>query len=81
MMKPIQKQLERGTVIIARTVVVTQLAELSLPTPEICGSNPVISEFYIEDLFTVKLFEKMIIKKNRAGVAHKKESYLKALSL
>ena len=28
-------------------VVVAQLEERSLPTPEICGSNPVIGKFYL----------------------------------
>ena len=30
-----------------REVVVTQMVERSLPTPEFCGSNPGISDFYL----------------------------------
>ena len=30
------------------TMVVAQLAKWLLPTPEVCGSNPVISEVFIE---------------------------------
>ena len=36
-----------------RAVVVAQLVEWSLPTPEVCGLNPVIGQIYIENLFTV----------------------------
>ena len=47
-------------------VVVTQLVEWSLLTPEICGSSPVISKtFYIEHLFTIDCIEKTKIKKKR----------------
>ena len=31
-----------------REVVVAQLVELSLPTPDVRGSNPVIGKIYIE---------------------------------
>ena len=31
-----------------RAVAVVQLAEQSLPTPEVCSSNHVISKFYIK---------------------------------
>ena len=34
-------------------VVVVQLAEWRLPTPEVCGSNLVIGKFYAEYLFSV----------------------------
>ena len=34
-------------------VVVAQLVERSLPTPEGRGSSPVVSKMYIEDLLTV----------------------------
>ena len=35
------------------TVVVAQLVEQLLPLPEVCGSNPVIGNIYIDQLFTV----------------------------
>ena len=34
-------------------VVVVQLAEWLLPTPEVCSSNLVIGKFYAEYLFSV----------------------------
>ena len=37
-----------------RAVVVEQLAEQSLPTPENMGLNPAINSFYKIHLFTVK---------------------------
>ena len=42
-----------------------QLAERSLPTPEVRGLNPVIGKIYIENLFTVDSIEKTKIKKKR----------------
>ena len=47
-------------------VVVAQLIERSLPTPEICGSNPNIGEISSTNC----ALEKTRIKKNRQGVAH-----------
>ena len=47
-------------------VVVAQLVERSLPTPEICSSNPDISEI----LTTNCTLEKMKIKKKRPGMAY-----------
>ena len=45
-------------------VVVAQSVERSLPTPEVRGSNPVISiHFYMEHLDTVNCIEKTKIKK------------------
>ena len=32
----------------SRTVVLAELAERSLPTPEVCGSNSIIGKIYIE---------------------------------
>ena len=43
-------------------VVVAQLAEWSLPTPEVRGSTPV---FYIEHLFTDNCIDKIKIEKKR----------------
>ena len=51
-------------------VVEAQLLERSLPTPEVCGSNPGIGNIYIEHLFPVNCIEKMKIKKKRPGMAH-----------
>ena len=53
----------------SRAVVVAKLKEWSLPTPEVYGSNPVISNIYIEHLFTVNCIEKTKIKKKRPGMA------------
>ena len=51
----------------AWAVVVVQLVERSLPTPEVRGSNPVIGKIYIEQLLTVNcvLVEKTKIKQKR----------------
>ena len=46
-------------------MVVGQLEERSLPTPEVRGLKPVISKFYIEPLFTVNCNENTKIKKKR----------------
>ena len=52
-------------------MVVAQLIELSLPTPEIHGSSPVKGKtFYIEHLYTINCIEKTKIKKKRLGMAH-----------
>ena len=53
-------------------MVVAQLAERSLPTSEDAGSNPLISNFYTEHVYTVNCFENAIIKKKRPGMAHLK---------
>ena len=39
------------------TMVVAQLAEWSLPTPEICGSNSVIGKISSDHLFTFNYIE------------------------
>ena len=58
-------------------VVVAQLVEQSLPIPEVCGSNPVISKnlyLYWTFLFTVNwVLKRRKIKKKRPGVAHLKK--------
>ena len=50
-------------------VVVTQLVDRLLPTPEVHRSNPVIGNFYIEHLFTINYIEKTKIKKKRPEMA------------
>ena len=52
-------------------VVLAQLEERSLPTPEIRGLNPVIGK-----LFTIKCIEKTKIKKKGPGMAHSKNTCL-----
>ena len=56
----------------ASTVVVegsgmAQLAERSLPIPEVRSSNPIDMTFYIEHVFTLKCIGKAIVKKKEAG--------------
>ena len=59
----------RPTVLPSRTVVVAQLVERSLPTPEIHSSNPVIGEIlWIYSLSTVLNRQTERIK--RPGMAH-----------
>ena len=53
-------------------MIVAQLAERSLPTSEDAGSNPLISNFYTEHVYTVDCFENAIIEKKRPGMAHLK---------
>ena len=52
-------------------MVVAQLIERSIPTPEVRGSNPVIGKICIEHLFTVNCIEKMKIKKKCPEMAKK----------
>ena len=47
-------------------MVVAQLVERSLPTPEVRGWNPVIGEI----LFTVNCIEKTKLKIKRTGMAN-----------
>ena len=49
------------------------LAERSLPTPEVYGSNPYIGKFLEEQLFTVKCIEKTKIEKRKLGIVHLKK--------
>ena len=56
-------------------VVVAQLVERLLPTPEICGSNPDIGKTLTSNC---KL-EKTKIKKKRPGMAHLKKTNTKHL--
>ena len=52
-------------------MVVAQLAERSLPTPEICGSNPDIGNVLFGMYLSVDCYpEKMKIKRKRPGMAH-----------
>ena len=68
-------------VVLKWAVIVAQLVELSLPIPEVRGSNPVIGKKFfisIEHLFTINcVLEKTKIKKKRPGMAHffKKSSF------
>ena len=48
-------------------VVVSQLVEWSLPTTEICGSNPVIGNFIDHQLYVEDCIEKTKINNRRAG--------------
>ena len=66
---------------LARAVVVAQLVERSLPTPEIRGSNPNIGKIYLPIVIKLK---KTKIKKKRPGMAHlskKKIRYLAAWAI
>ena len=60
--------------VLLLAVVVAQLVDWSLPTPEVRGSNPVIRKIYIEHMFTVKcvLIEKAKIKQEAVNGPHKK---------
>ena len=51
-------------------VVVAQLAEQSLPTPEIHSSHPVIALVFKEYFLTVNSIEKTKIKKKSHGMDH-----------
>ena len=50
-------------------MVVAQLVERSPSTLEICGSNPVIGQTFIERLLIVNRVEKTKIMKKRPGMA------------
>ena len=52
-------------------MVVAQLVEWSLPTPKVCGSNPVIGKIYIEHLLSTRL--KRQKRKKEAGIAQMKK--------
>ena len=56
-------------------VVVAQLVERLIATPEVCGLNPVISEIFIEHLFAVNCIEKTKIKRSREWPILKKQGY------
>ena len=51
-------------------MVVVRLAERSLPTPDIRGSNPVIGNFIYYQLYQLSRIDKTKIKKKRLGMAH-----------
>ena len=53
-----------------RAVVVAQMVERSIPTPEVHGSNPVVGKLYITYTYTVNCIEKTKIMKKRPGMAH-----------
>ena len=50
-------------------VVVAQLVEQLLPTPQVRSSNQVICKIYIQNLFTLNCIEKTNIKKKNPGLA------------
>ena len=50
-------------------MVVAQLAEGLLPTPEVCGSNPVIGKIYFECLL-LTVFKDEKKRKKRPGMVH-----------
>ena len=60
-------------------VIVAQLVGRSLLTSVVQGSNPVISQSYIDHLFTINCIEKMKIKKNVAGDCQLKKSFVQLL--
>ena len=51
-------------------VVVAQLVERSLPTPEVCGSNPVIVTYLYWTFVYCQLYWKDKNKEKRPGMAH-----------
>ena len=58
-----------------RAVVVAQLAERSLPTPEVRGSNPVLGKIYIEHCLLSTVLKRQEIKKKMPGMAHLKKLF------
>ena len=59
-------------------MVVAQLEEQSLPTPEVCGSNPVIRKLLYQTLNclpTVNCIEKTKINQKRPRMAHLKKRF------
>ena len=63
--------------------VVGQLVEWLLPVSEICGSNAVISKFYLPPTVLKNCIEKTKIKKKEAGKGqflHMKQANCKSLS-
>ena len=63
---PFSDQSDKGS----RAVVVAQLVERLLLTPEVHGSNQITGKFYIKHLFTVNTIENAKITKKRPGMAH-----------
>ena len=60
---------------IRARVLLAQLVERSLPTPQVHGSNPVVGNLlYVEYLFTINCIEKTKIKNNRPAI--KKTQYV-----
>ena len=55
-------------------MVVAQLIQLLLPTPEVCGSNQAIGKLYINYLLTVICIEKTKIKGKMPGIAYLKKN-------
>ena len=51
--------------LLKRAVIVAHLVERSLPKPNVCGSNPVISKIYLEQVFAVNCIEKTKTEKKK----------------
>ena len=51
-------------------MVVAQLVERLLPTPEVCGSNLVIGKIYIEHCLLSTVLKSQQKKKKSPGIAH-----------
>ena len=62
-------KLNRNKLIQLWAVVVVQLVVLLLPTPEICSSNPAISNIYIYYQVYLNSIEKTKVNKKRPGLA------------
>ena len=62
---PIAASIFQSTLRFSWAVAVSQLVDLSLPIPEVCGSNPVISKIYIEHLQLTVLIDEH--KEKEAG--------------
>ena len=60
-------------ILFLRAVVVAQLVERSLPTPEIHDLNPVIDKIVSTNLSSNCIIEKTEIKKKRPGMGHLKK--------
>ena len=56
------------------TVILAQLVEQLVSTPEVRGSNQVIGKICFEHLFTVNWIEKTKIKKKKPWIAHLKHT-------
>ena len=65
-----------NNILCCRAVVVTQLSERSLPTPEVCSSNPVIGELLYRIFVYCQLYWKDEKKKKRPGMAQLKKHFM-----
>ena len=63
-------------------MVLAQLAEQSLPTPELCSSKPNIGNLLFGMYLSANCYqEKTKINKKRLGMAHLKKTFLNLLHL